>query len=160
MEFDIIEVTEEYYAGLTTAQRRLLINAQKYKDALVRKAEKDVASYRRKLLTNSVQTSTLLEQKTKEVYDELDYEVSVLKEQLINNININGSIVEEPDYSDVGYLVDYTLPYTYRYTIVRDYYMSIPDPQERIELYLQDKVAEKYLARYYESLYNVLLTYL
>ncbi|MCH5148896.1 MAG: hypothetical protein J1G05_06035 [Clostridiales bacterium] len=159
MEFDIIEVTEEYYASLSTAQRRLLITAQKNKNALVRKAEKDVANYRRKLFTNSVQTSTLLEHKTKEVYDELDYEISVLKEQLINNININNSIVEEPDYGDVGYVVDFTLSYTDRYIIVRNYYMAMPDPQERVELYLQDEVAKKYLGRYYESLYNVLLTY-
>ena len=160
MEFDIIEVTEAYYATLTTAQRRLLITAQKNKNALVRRAEKTVSDYRRKLLTNSVQTSTLLDQKTKEVYDELDYEISVLKEQLLNNININGSIVDETEYGNVGYKVDFTLPYTERYIIVRNYYLSLPDAQERVNLYLKDEVAKKYLGRYYESLYNVLLTFL
>ena len=159
MIFDIIDVSEEYYLNLSTAQRRLLITAQKNKDRLVRKAEKEIAKYRRKLLADGVQTSALLHQKTKEVYDELDYEIKILKEQLINSININMYVADNPDYSDAKYEVDFTLPYTYRYIIVRDYYLSIPDPFLRVELFSKDEVAKKYLGMYYDSLYNVLMTY-
>ena len=58
-----------------------------------------------------------------------------------------------------GYIVDYTLPYNQRYAIVRDYYLSIEDPQERMALYTADEVAKKYLSTYYKTLYDVLYTY-
>ena len=42
---------------------------------------------------------------------------------------------------------------------MRDYYLSIEDPSERMSLYGADSVARKYLGSYYASLYNVLNTY-
>ena len=161
MEFNIIEVTDEYYNNLSSVQRQLLRTAQKKKNELEHKAEQDIALYRRYLYTNGAQLSTLLEQKTKEIKDELDYELSILKEQLLYSIKLNEASVPDDNIggNDVGYLVDYSLSYTDRYVIVRDYYLSIPDPSERIALYLADEVAKKYLDKYYNSLYNVLLTY-
>ena len=160
MEFNIIVVTDEYYKSLTNVQRQLLRTAQKKKNELEHKAEKDIALYRRYLYTNGVQQSSLLEQKTKEIYDELNYELEVIREQLLYSIDLNDPLPGEGDGSeDAGYLVDYTLSYTERYVIVRDYYLSIPDPSERMALYLADDVAKKYLDKYYTSLYNVLLTY-
>lgn len=159
MEFDIIVVTDDYYESLSNVQRQLLRTAQKKKNELEHKAAKDIALYRRYLYTNSVQTSTLLEHKTKEIQDELEYEIGILREQLLYSINLNEPFPDEGGSEDAGYLVDYSLSYTERYAIVRDYYLSIPDPSERIALYLADDVAKKYLDKYYNSLYNVLLTY-
>ena len=159
MEFDIIEVTDEYYKGLTNVQRQLLRTAQKKKNELEHKAEQDIALYRRYLYTNGVQKSSLLEQKTKEILDELAYELNIIREQLLYSIDLNEPFPDDAGSEDVGYLVDYTLSYTERYVIVRDYYLSIPDPSERMALYLADDVAKKYLDKYYTSLYNVLLTY-
>ena len=58
-----------------------------------------------------------------------------------------------------GYVVDYSLSYSERYVIVRDYYLAIADPAERMALYTADEVAKRYLDSYYGSLYNVLYTY-
>ena len=58
-----------------------------------------------------------------------------------------------------GYIVDYSLTYSERYVIVRDYYLSIEDPDERMTLYAADGVAKNYLSSYYKTLYNVLSTY-
>ncbi len=55
--------------------------------------------------------------------------------------------------------MDYTLSYNERYRIVRDYYLSITDPAERMALYSADDTARKYLGSYYASLYNVLYSY-
>ena len=160
MEFNIIVVSDEYYKGLTNVQRQLLRTAQKKKNELEHKAEKDIALYRRYLYTNGVQESSLLEQKKKEIYDELNYELNIIREQLLYSIDLNEPLPDGDGGSeDAGYLVDYTLSYTERYVIVRDYYLSIPDPSERMALYLADDVAKKYLDKYYTSLYNVLLTY-
>lgn len=161
MEFDIISVTEEYYAELNAKQRNFLRTAQKKKNALEKKAEKEIAQFRRKLYTNSVQTSTLLDQKTLEILTRLEYEIEIIREQLLYDMTVEEKPekVEGPDHIGVEYLVDYSLSYTERYVIVRDYYLSIPDPQARVDLYLKDEVARDYLGRYYTSLYNVLLTY-
>ena len=68
-------------------------------------------------------------------------------------------IPENPDVANVGYLVDYSLPYTDRYSIVREYYLSIKDPDERLNLYAADQVAKDYLSSYYRTLFNVLYSY-
>lgn len=160
MEFDIIEVSDDYYDSLTMAQRRVLREAQIKKNGLVRKAEKEIAKFRRKLYTNGVQTSSLLAQKTAEIYSELEYETEVLKSRLLFDIErLTPDKEEELDYSSAPYLVDFKLNYTDRYVIVRDYYLSLPDPRERVQLYLQDEIAKIYLGIYYTSLYNVLMTY-
>ena len=158
MEFNIIDVSDDYYANLSVYQRQALRTAQKKKDELERKAEKKIALFRRNLYTNGTQNSSLLEQKTKEISDELEYEIGVLKEQLMYSLSLDGAYNDSGSV-DAPYLVDYSLSYTDRYVIVREYYMAIPDPQQRVDLYLKDDVAKQYLGKYYNSLYNVLLTY-
>ena len=160
MEFNIIEVTSDYYGSLSKAQRRVLREAQKKKDALEHKADKEIAGFKRYLYTNGMQNSSLLEHKKEEISKELNYEIGIIREQLLYSLDeLHVENPDDGDYSDVGYVVDFSLSYTDRYIAVRDYYMSIPDPYKRVELYVQDEVARKYLGKYYESLYNVLLTY-
>ncbi len=159
MKFDIIEVTDEYFANLTNMQRQLLRSAQKKKDELTGKAKKEIALYKKFLYTNGVEHSSLLEQKTKEIQDELTYEVEVIREQLLYSLELNEPFPDGTEDESVGYLVDYSLTYTDRYIIVRDYYLSIQDPAQRMSLYSADDVARRYLDKYYSSLYNVLYTY-
>jgi hypothetical protein len=59
----------------------------------------------------------------------------------------------------VGYIVDYSLSYNERYVIVRDYYMSIDDANERLTLYSADEVAKAYLNQYYSTLFNLFYSY-
>ena len=42
---------------------------------------------------------------------------------------------------------------------MRDFYLAIPDTDERLALYGADEVAKKYLSSYYSTLYSVLATY-
>lgn len=158
MEFNIIEISDDYYANLSVYQRQELRAAQKKKNELERKAQKEIALFRRKLYTNAIQNSSLITQKTNEISEELEYQIGVLKEQLMYSLSLDGSFMGSGN-ANVEYLVDYSLSYTDRYVIVREYYMAIPDPQRRVELYLEDDVAKQYLGKYYNSLYNVLLTY-
>ena len=159
MEFNIISVTDSYYASLSTEQRKCLRTAQKKKNALERQAEKNIAKFKRKVYANSVQTSNILEQKTLEILNELEYETEVIREQLLYDINLKKPDEGSSNVSEAPYPVDYSLSYTDRYIVVRDYYLSLPDPNGRVKLYLQDEVAKKYLGTYYNSLYNYLLTY-
>ena len=163
MVFDVIDITEEELKKLTTVQMKMLRTAQSKKDELVRKADMDMQMYRSIVLTAGMKNSTLWADKRAEVYNELDGKCALLADNLIYNMSLN----EPPDGSggdgdgdeSAGYIVDYSLSYNERYVIVRDYYLAIPDPDERMALYAADEVAKKYLSSYYATLYNVLATY-
>lgn len=161
MEFDIITLTPEELKALTAVQMKMLRTAQQKKDDLLRTAEKEFATFENIVMTNGMLESTLLESKRAELDEELDYRISYLADNLIYNMSLNEPLPEGGGDGDesAGYIVDYTLPYTDRYAIVRDYYFSIPDPDERVALYSADAVAKKYLGAYYSTLYNVLDSY-
>lgn len=160
MEFDIIEISENTLLQLSAIQMQLLRTAQKKKNELKRKMEQDLALFKKLVYTDGMKQSTLLEHKQKELEEQFDYEVDILVEQLEYAMNLNEPF---PDWDDedakAGYIVDYNLTYTERYIIVRDYYLSITPPSERMALYAADKVAKRYLGTYYSYLYDVLSTY-
>lgn len=160
MEFDIIDLTEEQISKFTAVQMQLLRTAQKKKNELKHKMEQDIELFKRLVLTDGMRDSSLMEHKREELMNEFNYQVEILAEQLNYSLELN-----EP-YPDVGggdestgYIVDYSLSYTDRYIIVRDYYLAIEDPAQRMALYTADDTARKYLSSYYATLYNVLMTY-
>ena len=111
-----------------------------------------------------MKNSTLAESKRAALWQEADYQTAILADNLIYNMSLNepsgdGDIGGDGGDEGAGYIVDYSLSYNDRYVIVRDYYMAISDPNERMALYSQDDVAKKYLSSYYGTLYNVLYAY-
>lgn len=163
MEFDIINLSAEEVQALTTVQLKLLRTAQQKKNALEHEMRQELEVYRCLCYTNNVFRSSLYEDKKAELEQEYEYQVEILREQLIFNMSLN-----EPTHDgetgddggdDTAYIVDYELSYLERYIIVRDYYMSIEDPAERMALYSADEVAKQYLGSYYSTLYNYLGTY-
>ena len=61
---------------------------------------------------------------------------------------------EEPD---APYEVDGSLPMRDRYIAVKNYYLSIPDAAEALELLRDDDVAKEYLGTYYNYLEQLLI---
>lgn len=159
MTFDIIEITDKELAKLTVVQMQLLRTAQKNKNNLRANLEKDMDLFVKYALTNDVKDSSLIEQKRAELEAEFERQVAIIAEQLEYSMTLNEPYPEDEDLENVGYIVDYSLPYTDRYNIVRDYYLAISDASERMALYSADEVAKKYLGSYYITLYNVLSTY-
>ncbi len=162
MRFDIIDVTEEQLKEFTSVQLKMLRTAQQKKDDLVYKADKEMQMFTNIVLTAGMKNSTLLRDKRTQLDGEVAYQCAIIKDNLIYNLTLN----EPPDGGgdgggdeSAGYIVDYSLSYNERYVIVRDYYLSIRDPDERMALYAADDVAKKYLSSYYATLYNVLATY-
>ena len=160
MEFDVKEVTEEELANYTAVQMQLLRTAQKNKNELKPKTRRELELFKKLLLTDGMKNSSLYEHKKAELEAEYNRELDIIVEQLDYALKLN-----EP-YPDggggdvnTGYIVDYSLPYSERYKIVRDYYLSIQDPAERMSLYTNDEIAKKYLQSYYSTLYDVLYTY-
>ena len=160
MTFDIIEMSDEDIERLSNVQMQLLRTAQKKKNELYHKMEKDIALYKKLVLTNNFIDSSIGLQKETEIRLEYEYQVDILREQLQYSLEINDPYPnEDEDQELVGYVVDYSLPYIDRYAIVKEYYLSILDPAERMNLYAKDDVARRYLDNYYTILYNVLYTY-
>ncbi len=163
MEFDIIDFSEAEVEALTTVQLKLLRTAQQNKNALEHEMEQELEVYRCLCYTNNVFFSSLYTDKQAELRKEYEYQVEILREQLIFNMSLNEPTHDDETGDDGGgdaaYVVDYELSYLERYIIVRDYYMSIEDPVERLALYTADEVAQKYLGSYYNSLYNYLSSY-
>ena len=163
MNFDIIDISSEEAEKLETVQLKLLRTAQQKKNELEQKLKVQLDEYKCMTYTNGVQFSSLYEDFEKKTTAEYERQVEVLREQLIFNMSL-----KEPTHDDetggsgsddTGYLVDYELSYIERYIQVRDYYMAIEDPNERLALYRADKVAMKYLGSYYNSLYDYLIQF-
>ena len=164
LDFDVIDLTEEDFKNLTVVQMKLLRTAQQKKDELYRNMEKDYRMYKNLAMTTGMNRSTLISEKFTELYNEYEYKLEILADNLLYNLSLNEP-TNDGDLGDVGgdesagYIVDYSLSYNERYIIVRDFYLAIPDPNERMALYAADEVAKKYLGSYYGTLYNVLATY-
>lgn len=160
MTFDIIELDESELKAFSVIQMQLLRTAQKKKNELRHKMESDIELFKKLILGNGMINSTLYEQKREELEAEFEYQVEILREQLLYSLEINEPYPDGDDDQElVGYIVDYTLSYTDRYAIVREYYLSIDDPALRMRLYTDDDVAKRYLGSYYSVLYNVLYNY-
>ena len=159
MEFDVIEVTEEELKNFTAVQMQLLRSAQKNKNTLRENMDRDLRLFKSLLLTDDVFNSSLYAQKRAELEREFDFKTESIAEQLRYNLSLSEPYDPDDNDDEAGYIVDYTLSYNERYRIVRDYYLSITDPAERMALYSADDTARKYLGSYYASLYNVLYSY-
>lgn len=160
MTFDIIELNDGELDAFSTIQVQLLRTAQKKKNELKHKLESELQLFMGLILGNGMVNSTLYENKRKELEAEFEYQVEILKEQLLYSLEINEPYPDgDEDYEMVGYIVDYTLPYTDRYAIVREYYLAIDDAALRMQLYTDDDVAKRYLGSYYSVLYSVLYNY-
>lgn len=162
MNFDIIDITQEEVELLTTVQKKLLRTAQQKKDEMLRKLEERLSELRIMMNSNNMENSSLFAQSAAKLRDDYQTELDILAEQL----NFNMSLKEPTNSDEVGgsgsdnsgYVVDYELSYLERYIEVRDYYLAIEDPNERIALFQADEVAIAYLGTYYNVLFDYLMT--
>lgn len=163
MEFDIIEITQEEVDALATVQQKLLRTAQQKKNELKHKLDAQIAEYKTLTYANGTIKSSLAAAVQAELTEEYEYQVEILREQLVFNMSL-----KEPTTGDEtggtgsdtsGYVVDYELSYLERYIEVRDYYLAIEDPNERVALLAADEVAQQYLGSYYNTLFNYLVSF-
>lgn len=163
MIFDIIDITEDEVDHLTTVQKKLLRTAQQKKDEMVRKRDEQLFELKIMCDSNNVESSSIYRQTANKIQHDYQTELDVLIEQLQFNMSLreptNGGETGGGDIDNTGYIVDYELSYLERYIAVRDYYLTIEDPNERIALLQQDKVAMAYLGTYYSVLFDYLYTF-
>lgn len=160
MIFDIIDITDDEVELLTTVQKKLLRTAQQKKDEMVRKRDKQFEELWLMLNANSVENSSIYSQACAQIESDYQTELAILVEQLQFNMSLrepsSGGETGDSGSDDSGYMVDYELSYIERYISVRDYYLAIEDPNERLALLQADTLAQKYLGTYYSVLYDYL----
>ena len=163
MTFDIIEITEAEVENLATIRLKLLRTAQQKKNELYHKLQSTLGEQKRLIYSNGMKDSSLLEQITAELTAEYNYQVEILKEQLLFNMSMGepttGDETGGSSGDEYGYVVDFELSYMERYIVVRNYYLTIEDPNERVALLREDKMAKAYLGSYYDTLLNYLLQF-
>lgn len=160
MIFDVVNIPEDELEDLTAVQMQLLRTAQKSKDELVHKMQQELALFKKLVYTDDMKESSLLAQKEAELQAEYEYQLAIIVEQYQYGMKLSEPFIPaNPEAGKVGYLVDYSLPYSERYNIVKEYYLSISDPTERMNLYSKDEIARDYLSSYYRTLFNVLYSY-
>ncbi len=163
MEFDILDLSEEELDAFSTIQVKLLRTAQQKKNALYHQLQEDLTTYKYITFANGTENSSLYEAKKASLTEEYEYQVEILREQLVYNMSLgeptNDGETGDSGSDNTGYIVDYELSYLERYIAVRDYYMTIEDPNERLALYAADTVAINYLGTYYNTLYDYLSTF-
>ncbi len=156
MTFDIIDIGEQEAESLPSVKLKLLRTAQQKKNELYHKLQQQIAEYRRITLSNNVFDSTLCGAVEKELTEEYEYQVDILREQLEFNMALGepttGGETGDSGNDDSGYLVDYELSYIERYIQVRDFYLAIENPDERLALLASDDVAKEYLGSYYTTM--------
>lgn len=164
MTFDIIEITEAEIKALGTVKLKLLRTAQQKKNELYHKLQNELAEQKRLVYSNGMQNATTYSQIAAELNAEYEYQLEILTEQLEFNMSVGEPTVNVemgPTGNDGThcYAVDYELSYMERYIQVRDFYLTIEDPNERIQILRQDEVARKYLGTYYNTLFNYLVQF-
>ena len=164
MLFNVIDIPKDELDSLSVAQMKLLRAAQRKKDEIVLKAREEREKFRLKVLTDGMKYSSLLYDMTEIIDKEMNRKCAILADDLIYAMSV--CVKNDKDESgngggsyETGYLVDYSLSYSERYVIVRDYYLQFTDVNERMAKYSADEVAKKYLGSYYGTLYNILATY-
>lgn len=165
MQFDIIPITGTQAGRLNAEQMKLLRAAQVKKNSLLRSAEKELKEFEISVMSKGMKYSSLVESKRAELDNEVEYQCAVIADNLLFDMSVidqnkdtvtgSGDLTSDP----IGYRVDYSLSYSERYVIVRDYYLKIKDVTERMTKYSADLTAKQYLGSYYKTLYNVLSTY-
>ena len=163
MTFDIIELSSAEIAALQTVQLKLLRTAQQKKNELEHKLGQELAEFKRLTFTAGMESSSVYGDYETRLREEYEYQVEILREQLLFNMSLreptNGGETGGSGSDNTGYLVDYELSYMERYIEVRDYYMAIEDPDERVALLAADEVAQNYLGSYYNTLFNYLVSF-
>lgn len=164
MTFDIIEITEAELKKLDTVKLKLLRTAQQRKDELYHKLQEEIGEQKRLIISNGMENSSLLAQITAALTEEYEYQVEIIREQMLFSMSLGEPTLGQEmgptgNNGTNGYIVNYELSYMERYIEVRDYYLTIEDPNERVQILRQDQVARQYLGSYYNTLFNYLVQF-
>ena len=162
MTIDIVDLSSPEYSDLSPVQLAMVRAAQAKKDKIVAEAEKNKNELKYFMLSNNVARSTALRDAIAEIEaqkkKDIDAVLSDLKYQLA--YEAIGSEGNENGPYRYPQNPNYNLSYSERFLVVRQYYMDVTsNPEARLKAYAGDTLARSYLGEFYQTLYDLLLSY-
>ena len=162
MKIDIVDLTSPQYSNLSPIQLAMVRAAQAKKDKLVAEAEKDKRELKYLLLANNTARSTALRDAIDEIEAKKEQDIETVKADLDYQLAYEALGSEGDANGPYRYPQNpnYNLSYSERFLVVRQYYMDVTsDPNARLAAYSADTLARSYLGEYYQTLYDLLLSY-
>lgn len=162
MDVDIIDLKDEAYADLTTVQLAMVYTAQAKKNSILAQAKAKKKKLLKTLLTNNVARSSVRRDYDRQADAEAQLEIDVIREDLLYRLAYESKYSDGNEAGPYRYPENpnYNLTPAQRFLVVRDYYMHVTtNPQARLQAYGIDALAVSYLGEYYQTLYDLLASY-
>lgn len=162
MVIDIVDLSSEKYQNLNAVQLSMVRAAQTKKDKILAEAEEEKQKVRLILLANNVARSSMLVRREAEIAEKAEGEITALKEDLDYQIAYEAIGSEGNEQGPYRYPENpnYNLSYSQRFLTVRSYYMGVTsDAEARLQAYTMDSLARTYLGEFYQTLYDLLASY-
>lgn len=162
MTIDIVDLSSEQYKDLSPVQLAMVRAAQARKDTAVQTAEQEKRNILYLMLTNGTArslTRTLAEQ---QVDAALETQIEFIREDLNYQLAYEAIGTEGNENGPYRYPdnPNYNLTPAQRFLVVRNYYMNVTQNAEaRLTAYSMDSLARTYLGEYYQTLYDILASY-
>ena len=162
MTIDIIDLNDPEYSDLSAIQFAMVRAAQAEKDTVVGEYAGKLEDLFYHFVGRNTARSSALLRETAELEAERDAAVEAIRSELLYQLSAEeiGSMGNE--YGPYRYPENpnYNLSFSQRFLVVREYYMKVTgDAKARHEAYRIDTLARTYLGEYYETLYDLLATY-
>ncbi len=162
MTIDIIDLTQEEYSDLNAVQLAMVRTAQTKKDGILAEADERTDEVFRMLVSNNAVRSSAYAYEKERIAAEAQSKVETVKQDLLYQLAYEGLQSDGNDKGPYRYPENpnYNLTPSQRFLVVRNYYMEIEeDPGVRLQAYAMDTLARSYLGEYYQTLYELLASY-
>lgn len=162
MTIDIVDLTSANYSNLSPIQLAMVRAAQTKKDKIVKEAEKSKNELKFFMIANNTSRSTALRDAIAEIENQKTADIETVKSDLDYQLAYEAIGSEGNENGPYRYPQNpnYSLGYSERFLVVRQYYMNVTsDPNARLKAYSADSLARSYLGEYYQTLYDLLLSY-
>lgn len=162
MTIDIVDLTSVDYSDLSPIQLAMVRAAQAKKDKIVKEAEEKKRELKYFMSANNTARSTALKHELEAIETQKNADVEVVKSDLDYQLAYEALGSEGNENGPYRYPQNpnYNLGASERFLVVRQYYMDVTsDPNARLRAYSADSLARTYLGQYYQTLYDLLLSY-
>lgn len=162
MTIDIIDLSDPQFADLSPVQLAMVRVAQTKKDGILAKAEAESAELLYLVLANNFARSTAYSREKELIASGAAADVEAVKEDLLYQLAYEALGSEGNENGPYRYPENpnYNLSYSQRFLVVRNYYMQVEtNPAARLAAYGADSLARSYLGEFYQTLYDLLASY-
>lgn len=162
MTIDIVDLSSSQYNNLSPIQLAMVRAAQTKKNKINKEAEDKKHELKFFMIANNTARSTALQYALADIESQRLSDIETVKSDLDYQLAYEALGSEGNDNGPYRYPQNpnYNLGYSERFLVVRQYYMDVTsDPNARLRAYSADSLARTYLGEYYQTLYDLLLSY-